>query len=185
MEKRIYENLKFISKDKFEKSNINKKVSEKDWKDYNKLRNVVKKVEKNKLEIEYFKDEIRELQKQNEKYSKISTELYNRVNYIFDDYQPNIYIGTQIKKNSKGELLKFWMINVKYKKNNKPIYLGSDKKVREILCKRNNKRLNISEEKLKGLIKFELVEEIWDWVIEERENIFNINGVNMDFFLNR
>ena len=178
MRKRNYQNLNFITDKKFKKL----KVSEKDRKDYYKLKRVIKDIPKLELEIEYLKDEIKDIQQKKEKYSRIVTELYNRVNYIFDDYHPNIYVVTNIKKSKSGELQKFWMINVKYKNKTKPIYLGSDSKVREIISKIHKKRINMKEEKLRELLKYELVDNIWDWVIEERENIFNLK-VNMGSFL--
>jgi len=178
MRKRNYKNLTYISQTQFDKLN----VSEKDKKDYYKLKRVVKEIPKLELDIEYLKDEIKELQQKKEKYNKITTELYNRVNYIFDDYQPNIYVVNNIKESKSGELLKFWMINVKYKNKTKPIYLGSDSKVREKICKIHKKRINLKEDKLRELIKYELVDNIWDWVIKEKENIFNLK-VNMDNFL--
>ena len=106
MRKRNYKNLTYISQTQFDKLN----VSEKDKKDYYKLKRVVKEIPKLELNIEYLKDEIKELQQKKEKYNKITTELYNRINYIFDDYQPNIYVVNNIKDSKSGELLKFWMI---------------------------------------------------------------------------
>ena len=178
MRKRNYQNLTFITDKKFKKL----KVSEKDRKDYYKLKRVIKEIPKLELEIEYLKDEIKDIQQKKEKYSRIVTELYNRINYIFDDYQPNIYVVTNIKKSKSGELQKFWMVNVKYKNKTKPIYLGSDSKVRKIISKIHKKRINMKEEKLRELLRYELVDNIWDWVIEERENIFNLK-VNMGSFL--
>ena len=118
MRKRNYQNLTFITDKKFKKL----KVSEKDRKDYYKLKRVIKEIPKLELEIEYLKDEIKDIQQKKEKYSRIITELYNRVNYIFDDYQPNIYVVNNIKESKSGELQKFWMINVKYKNKTKPVY---------------------------------------------------------------
>lgn len=178
MRKRNYQNLTFITDKKFKKL----KVSEKDRKDYYKLKRVIKEIPKLELDIEYLKDEIKDIQQKKEKYSRIVTELYNRVNYIFDDYQPNIYVVTNIKKSKSGELQKFWMVNVKYKNKTKPIYLGSDSKVRKTISKIHKKRINMKEEKLRELLRYELVDNIWDWVIEERENIFNLK-VNMESFL--
>ena len=127
-------------------------VSKKDRSDYFKYRRLIRdEIPKKKLEIEYLKDDIKDIQKKIGEYNRIVTELYGRIEYIFEDYTPNIYIVKNSKKSKskpnkltklkRNEINYFWMINVKYKRKTKPIYLGSDKKVREIICRRNNKNV--------------------------------------------
>ena len=177
-----YKPSHYISKKQLDKLG----VSEKDRSDYFKYRRLIRdEIPKKKLEIEYLKDDIREIQKKIGKYNRIVNELYGRINYIFEDYTPNIYIVKNGKKSTskkKDEINYFWMVNVKYKRKTKPIYLGSDKKVRKIICGIHNKRINLKEEKLKDLIKYEIYDNIWDWVIEEKDNIFNLK-VNLESFL--
>ena len=59
------------------------------------------------------------------------------------------------------------------KKQIRSIYLGSDKKLREIFKEKIGVRKNISKEKFKQKIEFYLVEEIEDMVIDNKDNFNN------------
>ena len=85
-----------------------------------------------------------------------------------------INVSKQNKKLSNGKIGIFWIINLKYKRSNKSIYLGSDKKVREIVNKELGSKKKLSEDRLKNEIIDICYDKLYNMVRKE-DNLYNIS----------
>lgn len=151
-------------------------ISDKVWKnldkklqiDVSKYRRVRRDVIKFEKEIKDWKDKVKKRREKIKEYNKILTHLYGKINHLKSDYLPIINVVSYKKDESI-----YWNINVKFKNYIKSVYLGSDKKLREIFKEKVGLRINVSNEKLKQQIEFYLVEEIMDMVIENKNDFNN------------
>lgn len=120
------------------------------------------KVEELKLEMNKIKEKIK---KKNEQINHI----FSQIEYLKSDYDFKISIICNKKKYGN-----YWNINVKHKRNlTKSIYLGSDKKIREFICKRNDKDVSISDKEFGDLLYVEFSESVKDWCIENKDDLMN------------
>ena len=137
-----------------------------------KYNNIMRSIERDYIAIEDLKDDIKELESKIDKNSNRCEKIYNQNKHLEEEYSMNMNVSTNIKKLKDGSEAIYWMINLKYKGYNKPIYLGSDKKVREIVSKVIESKRRLSKDRLKS--------EIWDMCFEKlyimvmtKENLYN------------
>lgn len=138
--------------------------------DLSKFRRVRRDVIKWENEISNYKSKIKERREKINRYYKILNKLYGRINHLKSDYIPIVNVVSY-----KKDVSIYWNINVKFKNYIKSIYLGSDKKLREIFNEKIGLRKNISKEKFRQKIEFCLVEEVMDLVIENKDDYDNWN----------
>ena len=105
---------------------------------YRRMRRDVLKFEK---EIEKCRERIKELQLKSKKYNRRLIELYDSIKFLKDDFIPIVGI---VGYEKSGDV--YWNVNVKFRKNNKSYYLGSDSKVREVLYKKVGVGLKVKKE---------------------------------------
>jgi len=129
---------------------------------YRRMRRDVLKFEK---EIEKCRERIKELQLKNKRYNRRLIELYDNIKFLKDDFIPIVGI---VGYEKSGDV--YWNVNVKFRKNNKSYYLGSDSKVREVLYKKVGVGLKVKKETIKKRLEFYLKDEIVDLVIENKNN---------------
>lgn len=152
----------------FIKKKILDKISKKDKYRLFKYRRVRKHIIEWENEVDVLKEEIKKRRIKVNRYNEILNHLHKEIEYLKTDYDPKIHIVSNLKN---GKI--YWNLNIKYKSTTKPIYLGSDKNIREVICKRNNIKTNIKESKLRDLLYFELSDNVKDWVIDNKDEIFN------------
>lgn len=138
--------------------------------DIAKYRRVRRDVLKSEKEIEKCRERIKELQLKNKKYNKILNHLYEKIKFVKDDFLPIVGIVGNRKKDSV-----YWNVNVKFRKNNRSFYLGSDSKVREVLNKNIGVGLNVKKDTIKKRLEYYLKDEIVDLVIENKNDFDNWN----------
>ena len=119
-------------------------------------------------DVDELKDIIKSKKEKINRYNEIINHLYSKIEYLKSDFDPKINI---VINNKNGK--KYWNLNIKYKSTTKPIYLGSDKVIRKKISEIHNVRINVNESKLRDLLYYELSDNVKDWVIENKENIFN------------
>jgi hypothetical protein len=125
-------------------------------------------------EIDELKKKIKTLQKESRKLYGDMEDIYNKNPHLSEDYVMNPNISKQRKKLSNGKTTIYWIINLKYRGSNKSIYLGSDEKVREIVGKEIGVKSKLSEERLKNEIRFICYDKLWDLVVGEKKNLFDM-----------
>ena len=128
-------------------------------------------------EIQYLKDQIKEEEKEVIKLNKLCENIYKENLHKVEDYDMKFNISKQNKKGSKGDNMIFWIINLKYKRSNKSIYLGSDKKVREIVNKELGNKKKLSEDRLKN----EIYDMCYDKLYEYVRNTPNLHNLTLKF----
>ena len=84
-----------------------------------------------------------------------------------------INVSKQNKKLSNGKVGIFWIINLKYKRSNKSIYLGSDKKVRKIVGEEIGNKKKLSDDRLRNEIIDICYDKLYNMVRKE-DNLYNI-----------
>ena len=102
-------------------------------------------------EIEFYKNEIEKRKEKINRYNEILNHLYNQIP------SNNIYEYES------------------YKSTTKSLYLGKENVIREIICKRNNKKINIEKGEFLDLLYMEIRDNLVDWVIDLKNEIFNNN----------
>ena len=115
-------------------------------------------------------NEIKNKKKRIKEYKKIVTHLYEKINVLRSDFVPIVNVVSYSKSGSL-----YWNLNVKMKKQIRSIYLGSDKKLREIFKSKIGMRKNINKDKLKEIIEYEIVDEVVDMVIENKNKFSEWN----------
>lgn len=125
-------------------------------------------------EINSLKEEIENLNKECKNIYKEMEEIHNQNPHLSEDYVMTFNISKQNKKLANNSIGVFWIINLKYRGTNKSIYLGSDKKVREIVSTQLNTKRRLSEDTLKDKIYYLCYDGLWDLVIENKQNLFDI-----------
>ncbi|NVK75891.1 MAG: hypothetical protein HWE24_20645 [Oceanospirillaceae bacterium] len=125
-------------------------------------------------EINSLKEEIEILNKECKNIYKEMEEIHNQNPHLSEDYVMTFNISKQNKKLANNSIGVFWIINLKYRGTNKSIYLGSDKKVREIVSTQLNTKRKLSEERLKSEIYDMCYDKLWEFVIENKQNLFDI-----------
>lgn len=145
------------------------KLNKKDKERLFKYRRVRRDIIKLDNDIDELNNIIKSKKEKVNRYNEILNYLYSQIEYLKSDFDPKINV---VINNKKGK--KYWNLNIKYKSSNKPIYLGSDKVIRKKISEIHNVRINVNENKLRDLLYYELSDNIKDWVIENKENIFNM-----------
>ena len=146
------------------------KLPKKDRYDLYKFRRVRKKIFEWENDVEELNNEIKKKKKRIKEYKKIVTHLYEKINVLRSDFVPIVNVVSY----SKSGFL-YWNLNVKMKKQIRSIYLGSDKKLREIFKSKIGMRKNINKDKLKEIIEYEIVDEVVDMVIENKNKFSEWN----------
>lgn len=165
MIKKYKESFEFIPKKVLDKIGDKKLES-----DLYKFRRVRREILKWEGEISNYESKIKERKEKINSYYKKLHRLYGKINHLKSDYIPIINVVSY-----KKDVSIYWNINVKFNNYIKSIYLGSDKKLREIFNEKIGVRKNISKEKFKQKIEFYLVEEVMDLVIENKDDYYNWN----------
>ena len=172
--------MKETHKNSFEFINdkILNKIPKKDKNRLFKYRRVRRDIVKFENEIEELKNQLKEKRQKLNRYNEMLTHIYGQIEYLKSDYDFKISIICDRKKFGI-----YWNTNVKYKRNlTKSIYLGSDKKIRKLICDRNNVDVTISDEEFKDLLYYEFSDSIKDWCIENKNDIMN-RSVKMEDLL--
>ena len=153
----------------FVDNKILNKISDKDKDRLFKYRRIRRDILKWEKEVENLRKKIKGKRDNINRYNEMLNHLFKEIEYLKSDYDPKIHIVSNLKKG-----ITYWNLNIKYKSTTKPIYLGSDKKLRSIICKRNDVRINVSKSKFRDLLYYEFSDNIKDWVIENKDEIFNM-----------
>ena len=162
MKKQHKESFEFVN------DKILDKISKKDKDRLFKYRRVRRDIIKLENEVDELKEIISNKKSKIGRYNKIINHLHKEIEYLKSDFDPKIHIVSNLKNDKI-----YWNLNIKYRSTTKPIYLGSDKNIREVICRRNNVKINIKESKLRDLLYFELSDNVKDWVIDNKDEIFN------------
>jgi len=137
-----------------------------------KYNNVMRRVDEWYAEIDDLKEDIKEIESKIDKYNSRCNELYEKNKHLEEEYSMNMNVSTNMKKLKDGSVAIYWMINLKYKGYNKPIYLGSDKKVREIVSKELKIKRRLNKEDMKEKIRFICIDNLIDMVMT-KENLYS------------
>lgn len=125
-------------------------------------------------EIEELNGEINTLKRECKDLYKEMEDIHSKNPHLSEDYVMNFNISKNRKKLVSGKVGIFWIINLKYRGSNKPIYLGSDKKVREIVGREIGVKSKLSEERLKSEIYDMCYDKLLDLVLKEKKNLFDM-----------
>jgi len=137
-----------------------------------KYNNMMRRVDEWYAEIDDLKEDIKEIESKIDKYNSRCNELYEKNKHLEEEYSMNMNVSTNMKKLKDGSVAIYWMINLKYKGYNKPIYLGSDKKVREIVSKELKIKRRLNKEDMKEKIRFICIDNLIDMVMT-KENLYS------------
>lgn len=137
-----------------------------------KYNNIMRSIERDYIAIEDLKDDIKELESKIDKNSNRCEKIYNQNKHLEEEYSMNMNVSTNTKKLKDGREVIYWMINLKYKGYNKPIYLGSDKRVRDIVGKLIESKKKLSKEDFKVKVRFLCIDKLTDMVMT-KENLYN------------
>lgn len=131
------------------------------------LKDRLRQIEELSSEINTLNNECKDLYKEME-------DIYSKNPHLSEDYVMNFNISKNRKKLVNGKVGIFWIINLKYRGSNKPIYLGSDKKVREIVGREIGVKSKLSEERLRNEINDMCYDKLLDLVLKEKKNLFDM-----------
>lgn len=139
-----------------------------------KYRRVRRDIIKDEKEIEKLKEKIKEKQTKIKRYNDIINHLYGKIEHLKSDYDPTVsFVKYKKKLRRTNEVVYYWNCNVKYRRTNCSIYLGSDEKLRELFVKNKKKRKSLSFDDFKDVyLSSELVDQVKDWCIDNVESIF-------------
>ena len=141
----------------------------------NKYRRVRRDIIKDEKEVEKLKDKIQTKKTKIKRYNDIINHLYTKVEHLKSDWDPTVSFVTYNKVLRRtGNTSMYWNCNIKYRKQNCSIYLGSDTKLREYFIKSKSKRKSISKDDFKNeYLSYNLIDNIKDWCIDNVQDIFN------------
>jgi hypothetical protein len=125
-------------------------------------------------EIEELKDRIKKLNKESRELYREMEDIHNKNPHLSKDYVMSYNISKQNKKLSNGKITPYWIINMKFRGSNKSIYLGSDKNVREIVGREIGVKSKLSEQRLRNEIYDMCYDKLWDLVMKEKKNLFDL-----------
>jgi len=160
-------------------SNIHKsifdKMSSRERQPIAKYNGMMNSIEKMYEEIEDYKHLIEEIEKKIRKYSKSCERIYDKHKHLEEDYTIRFYFTVNEKVIKSGEVRKYWMINLKYKGDNKSIYLGSEEKVKEVV--KNELNEDVSDFDKDSLIDklFYLIKDNLEDMVVKKQNLFDEN----------
>lgn len=124
-------------------------------------------------EIQYLKEQIKENEKEVVKINELCEKIYKENLHKIENYDMKLNVSKQNKKLSNGKVGIFWIINLKYKRSNKSIYLGSDKKVRKIVGEEIGNKKKLSDDRLRNEIIDICYDKLYNMVRKE-DNLYNI-----------
>ena len=162
-----------LLKDKFGNipQSVFNKMGSKERQPIAKYNNMMSKIEEWYVEVEDLKDDIKEIEKKIESYSNRCKELYEKNKYLEEDYSMNMNVSYNRKKLKNGDTVNYVMINLKYRGLNKPIYLGTEDKMIELLI-REVKDKPKDEEEVKGWLGNLCYDKLEELVMTEK-NLFD------------
>ena len=156
--------------------NISKKVFDKmsslERQPIAKYNNMMRNIRKWESQIDVLKGDIDKLNGKIKSYESKCRKLYNENKILEEEYSMNFNVSTNTKTLANGRKGIFWMINLKYKGMTKPIYLGSDKNVREIVNKALENKGRLSKDRLKSEIYDMCFDKLYIMVTKEK-NMFD------------
>ena len=154
---------------------IFKKLSSKQRQPIAIYNNSFKQLEKIEDELDGYNIIVDELKKKREKVRRRCEKIYTENKDLLEDYLPKYNVSKNDKKTKNG-YSRYWMINLKYKGETKPIYIGNDSKTKELI--KNEKFLRetftdinfdkLSEDDIRVCIETLVSESLEDLVIEKR-----------------
>ena len=124
------------------------------------------------IDIEDLKDDIKEIEKKIESYSNRCKKIYEKNKHLEEDYSMNMNVSVNRKNLKNGDTVNYWMINLKYKGLNKPIYLGSEDKVKEVVMRELKLKKQPNEEELRERLGFLCYDNLEELVMTEK-NLFH------------
>ena len=124
-------------------------------------------------EIEDLKRDIVDKERELERINDICENIYKDNSHLVDDYYMKFNISKQNKKLTDGSVGVFWILNLKYKRSNKSIYLGSDNKVREIVSKVIESKKKLSEDRLRSEIYDMCFDKLFE-LVKGRDNLYDL-----------
>ena len=124
-------------------------------------------------EIEDLKKDIDDLEREILFLNNQSESIYKENSHLVEEYDMKFNISKQNKKLSSGKIGVFWILNLKYKKSNKSIYLGSDKKVREIVNNELESNRKLSDDRLRSEIYDMCYDKLFE-LVKGRENLYDL-----------
>ena len=163
-----------LLKDKFGNipQSVFNKMGSKERQPIAKYNNMMSKIEEWYVEVEDLKDDIKEIEKRIESYSNRCKKIYEKNKHLEEDYSMNMNVSVNRKKLKNGDTVNYWMSNLKYKGLNKPIYLGSEDKVKEVVMRELKLKKQPNEEELRERLGFLCYDNLEELVMTEK-NLFD------------
>ena len=124
-------------------------------------------------EIEDLKRDIVDKERELERINNICENIYKDNSHLVDDYYMKYNISKQNKKLTDGSVAIFWILNLKYKRGNKSIYLGSDNNVRETVSKVIESKKKLSEDRLRSEIYDMCFDKLFE-LVKGRVNLYDL-----------
>lgn len=124
-------------------------------------------------DIEDLKKEIEDKEREILFYNSQCEKIFNENSHLVDEYYMMFNISKQNKKLSSGKIGVFWILNLKYKRSNKSIYLGSDKKVREIVNNELGSSRKLSDDRLRSEI-YDMVYDKLFKLVKGKDNLYDL-----------
>ena len=123
------------------------------------------------IDIEDLKDDIKEIEKKIESYSNRCKKIYEKNKHLEEEYSMTMNVSYNRKKLKNGDTVNYVMINLKYRGLNKPIYLGTEDKMIELLI-REVKDKPKNEKEVKGWLGNLCYDNLEELVMTEK-NLFD------------
>lgn len=124
------------------------------------------------IDIEDLKDDIKEIEKKIESYSNRCKKIYEKNKHLEEEYSMNMNVSYNRKKLKNGDTVNYVMINLKYRGLNKPIYLGTEDKIIELLIRKLKLKKQPNEEEVKEKLSFLCYDNLENLVMTEK-NLFD------------
>ncbi len=137
-----------------------------------KYNNMMKSIRKWESQIEDLKGDIKKLNDRIKGYENRCQKLYDNNKHLEEEYDISYNVSTNTKSLANGNKAIYWMINLKYKGMNKPIYLGSDDLVRDKIKNELGIKKKLKKEEIKHKIAFLCYDNLVDMVMKEK-NLFD------------